>query len=273
MSTFPNQLSDAELAQSQWIGIGEIVQLMQTSAEVSRADALRALKLRGLADVRPAVLDVLNDVTRLSSCDDQHACRCIEKVLTPHEDWIPMDTDDPAAATVEFHKVAIIDWMKGLNLDLPSDNLKKWKSDTLPELKKRGLLISVPSRKTPTDATNLVDKYAAKIIRLSDAPSYLGVNKNKFNRDIRPLLHELALGDRSVGFNRSELDNFIDKQTDQDTTKELEPWELPPKNGTARLASSSGETSGTSSARSATPKLDAAFKQVTADKQKKSMRK
>ena len=48
-----------------------------------------------------------------------------------------------------------------------------------------------------------------RIIRLRDAPDYLGMNKNYFNASVRPCLTEIPIGDKGVGFDRLELDEWV----------------------------------------------------------------
>lgn len=49
-----------------------------------------------------------------------------------------------------------------------------------------------------------------RLIRLRDAPGYLGMDRNKFNAEVRPALTEVWLGPQSVAFDRLELDAWID---------------------------------------------------------------
>jgi len=49
-----------------------------------------------------------------------------------------------------------------------------------------------------------------RFIRHRDAPAYLGVDRNKFDAEIRPLLTEIPLGARSVAFDRLDLDAWAD---------------------------------------------------------------
>jgi hypothetical protein len=48
-----------------------------------------------------------------------------------------------------------------------------------------------------------------RFYRLKDAPKYLGMDKNTFNRDIRPELSVIRLG-KAVLFDRMELDAWAD---------------------------------------------------------------
>lgn len=50
-----------------------------------------------------------------------------------------------------------------------------------------------------------------RIIRLSKAPKYLGMNINRFNKEVRPYVTNIPIGTRGIGFDRYELDAWIDK--------------------------------------------------------------
>ena len=41
-----------------------------------------------------------------------------------------------------------------------------------------------------------------RIIRLREAPSYLGMDRNRFNVEVRPFLTEIPIGQQGVGFDR-----------------------------------------------------------------------
>ena len=49
-----------------------------------------------------------------------------------------------------------------------------------------------------------------RVIRLRDAAAYLGMDKNRFDREVRPSLTEFPIGDQGVGFDRLDLDNWLD---------------------------------------------------------------
>ena len=48
-----------------------------------------------------------------------------------------------------------------------------------------------------------------RILRLRDVPTYIGMNKNHFNKEIRPYLTEIPIGKQGKGFDRLEIDSFI----------------------------------------------------------------
>ena len=54
-------------------------------------------------------------------------------------------------------------------------------------------------------------------MRFRDAPSYLGMDRNRFNTEVRPNLTEIPIGKQGIGFDRLELD-VIAALIDQPTT-------------------------------------------------------
>ncbi len=49
-----------------------------------------------------------------------------------------------------------------------------------------------------------------RIIRLRDAPGYVGMDRNRFNREVRPYLMEIPIGKQGIGFDRLDLDRWVD---------------------------------------------------------------
>lgn len=60
-------------------------------------------------------------------------------------------------------------------------------------------------------ATVLPARMLPRFIRHKDAPAYLGVDRNKFDAEIRPGLTEIPLGKRSLAFDRLDLDAWADE--------------------------------------------------------------
>jgi len=50
-----------------------------------------------------------------------------------------------------------------------------------------------------------------RIIRVRDAPRYLGMDRNRFTAEVRPYLTEVPVGTQGIGFDRLELDRWIDE--------------------------------------------------------------
>ena len=49
-----------------------------------------------------------------------------------------------------------------------------------------------------------------RFIRLRDAPAYLGMDKNRFNREVRPTLAAIPIGTQGIAFDRLDLDSWAD---------------------------------------------------------------
>jgi len=49
-----------------------------------------------------------------------------------------------------------------------------------------------------------------RIIRIRDAPFYLGMDKNRFNTEVRSSLTEMKIGTQGIAFDRLELDAWVD---------------------------------------------------------------
>ncbi len=50
-----------------------------------------------------------------------------------------------------------------------------------------------------------------RLIRLKDASKYLGMDKNRFNREVRPMLQELRMGTQGIAFDRLDLDQWVEQ--------------------------------------------------------------
>ena len=49
-----------------------------------------------------------------------------------------------------------------------------------------------------------------RFIRLRDAPLYLGIDRNRFNREVRPYIEEIPIGRQGIAFDRLDLDAWAD---------------------------------------------------------------
>lgn len=54
------------------------------------------------------------------------------------------------------------------------------------------------------------DQVIPRILRYRDAPAYLGMCRQEFDRAVRPFVAEFPIGVRGVGFDRYELDAWAD---------------------------------------------------------------
>ena len=55
------------------------------------------------------------------------------------------------------------------------------------------------------------DQFAPRLIRLRDAPTYLGMDRNRFNTEVRPALVEIPIGCQGIAFDRLDLDAWVDQ--------------------------------------------------------------
>ena len=49
-----------------------------------------------------------------------------------------------------------------------------------------------------------------RLLRFRDAPRYLGMDRNRFNTEVRPCLTEIRIGRQGIAFDRLELDVWVD---------------------------------------------------------------
>jgi hypothetical protein len=91
-----------------------------------------------------------------------------------------------------------------------------------------------------------------RIIRFRDAPFYLGMDRNRFNAEVRPHLTEVPIGTQGIGFDRLELDAWFEdykSRNGRPARKGANTWdanEYPASScgtgpGTSTSASSGGE--------------------------------
>ena len=92
-----------------------------------------------------------------------------------------------------------------------------------------------------------------RIVRFPDAPRYLGMDRNRFNSEVRPHLAEIPIGKQGVGFDRLELDAWVDdyvarngrparaKGVNSRDARTYPASSAEPGSGTSTSASSGGE--------------------------------
>ena len=49
-----------------------------------------------------------------------------------------------------------------------------------------------------------------RLIRLRDAPFYLGMDRNRFNAEVRAYLMEIPIGEQGIAFDRLDLDAWVE---------------------------------------------------------------
>jgi hypothetical protein len=60
-------------------------------------------------------------------------------------------------------------------------------------------------------ASDSEERLVPRLIRFRDAPFYLGMDRNRFNAEVRPLLTEIPLGAQGIAFDRLDLDAWVDQ--------------------------------------------------------------
>ena len=48
-----------------------------------------------------------------------------------------------------------------------------------------------------------------RLIRFRDAPDYIGMDRNRFNKEVRPFVTEIPIGIQGIAFDRLELDEWV----------------------------------------------------------------
>jgi hypothetical protein len=107
-----------------------------------------------------------------------------------------------------------------------------------------------------------------RLIRLRDAPAYLGMDKNRFNTEVRPSLIEIPIGDVGIAFDRLDLDAWVDHYKHRNgrpvsRKNRGQIWEKSTYQGYKKLAAR-----GTSIKESTANDFAKALEQVTLRKQK-----
>jgi hypothetical protein len=91
-----------------------------------------------------------------------------------------------------------------------------------------------------------------RFIRFRDAPNYLGMDKDRFNAEVRPYLIEIPIGKQGIAFDRLDLDAWADQYRNREgrpgakVEKEIAQWDEPERQGSCvtRGRASGGLTSG-----------------------------
>ena len=107
---------------------------------------------------------------------------------------------------------------------------------------------------------------APRLVRFRDAPRYLGMDRNRFNAEVRPYLTEVPVGKQGIGFDRLELDAWFEdykSRNGRPARKGANTWDA------REYPASSGETeSGMSTNASAGGEFAKALEQLNLRKPK-----
>lgn len=106
---------------------------------------------------------------------------------------------------------------------------------------------------------------APRLLRLRDAPGYLGMDRNRFNAEVRGYVTEIPIGTQGVAFDRLELDAWAEEHKARNgrpgQAKGASIWDAK-----ERRASSSEMGSGTSTSTSAGGEFARAVAQIPSKK-------
>ena len=67
-----------------------------------------------------------------------------------------------------------------------------------------------------------------RLVRLRDAPAYLGMDRNRFNREVRPYLTRIPIGQQGIAFDRLELDAWVEDYVSRNgrpAARRRKPWD------------------------------------------------
>jgi hypothetical protein len=107
-----------------------------------------------------------------------------------------------------------------------------------------------------------------RLIRLRDAPGYVGMDPNRFNVEVRPYLTEIPIGKQGVAFDKIDLDTWVEQYKSRNGRpgKAMKGGELWGKK--SHQDSSKGVKSGISRNRSEKEEFEKALERVTSRKRR-----
>jgi hypothetical protein len=83
-----------------------------------------------------------------------------------------------------------------------------------------------------------------RFIRLRDAPNYFGMDKNRFNIEVRPYLIQIKIGSQGIAFDRVDMDAFAYQYKSRNgRPSEKKLWDVKNRQGSSNVESSGMSTS------------------------------
>ncbi len=67
-----------------------------------------------------------------------------------------------------------------------------------------------------------------RLVRFRDAPTYLGMDRNRFNHEVRPHLTNIPIGQQGIAFDRLELDAWVEDYVSRNgrpAARRRKPWD------------------------------------------------
>ena len=108
-----------------------------------------------------------------------------------------------------------------------------------------------------------------RLIRLRDASTYLGMDPNRFNAEVRPELIEIPIGKQGIAFDRLDLDAWADQYKSRNGRPGKQRGGNKPWDAKKYQVSSTGRGSGTSTRLSEEKEFAKALERATSKKQKR----
>jgi hypothetical protein len=65
--------------------------------------------------------------------------------------------------------------------------------------------------KTKAKGRSTMSELLPRLVRFRDAPAYLGMDRNRFNREVRPTVPEIRIGIQGIAFDRLDLDAWVEQ--------------------------------------------------------------
>ena len=81
-----------------------------------------------------------------------------------------------------------------------------------------------------------------RLVRFRDAPYYVGMDRNRFNREVRPFITTIPIGRQGLAFDRLELDAWVEdykSRNGRPAAKRRKPWDVE-KHRDSSIAAGSG---------------------------------
>ena len=81
-----------------------------------------------------------------------------------------------------------------------------------------------------------------RLVRFRDAPAYLGMDRNRFNAEVRPFLTKIPIGQQGIAFDRLELDAWVEDYISRNgrPAKRSELWDAKYHQASKKEAASGG---------------------------------
>lgn len=107
-----------------------------------------------------------------------------------------------------------------------------------------------------------------RLVRLRDAPQYLGMDPNRFNAEVRPYLTEIPIGKQGIAFDRLDLDAWVDQYKDRNGRPGKQKGVAKPWDARKSRASSIGTGRGISTRLSEEEEFAKALERATSKKRR-----